>query len=66
MKNKIVNGECLNCESSYQIEYIQELVSQEFPEHCPFCGEQIDELAEEYNEDEEDPPGMDTEKDWDF
>jgi hypothetical protein len=47
-------GECLSCESSYSISFIEELVSQELPEHCPFCGEIIQELEEEYIEDEED------------
>jgi hypothetical protein len=52
---KIVTGECLNCESSYEVTYVEQLVSQELPEHCPFCGEQIDEITEEYiDEDEQD------------
>ena len=34
--------------------YIEELVSQEYPEHCPFCGETIEEIQEEYIEDDED------------
>jgi hypothetical protein len=28
-------------------------VSQEYPEHCPFCGELIEEIEEEYIEDED-------------
>jgi predicted nucleic acid-binding Zn-ribbon protein len=54
MTTKLLNGECLNCESSYNVQYIQELVSQDYPEHCPFCGEIIEELQEEYIEDDED------------
>jgi hypothetical protein len=33
---------------------MQELVSDEYPEFCPFCGEKIDELSEEYIEDDDD------------
>jgi len=51
MKNKIVSGECLSCESTYEVEYYRELTSQDMPEFCPFCGEAIEELSEEYIED---------------
>jgi hypothetical protein len=51
MTQKSVSGECLSCESSFSIDYIEELVSQELPECCPFCGEEIDELSESYIED---------------
>jgi hypothetical protein len=54
MTNKQVSGECSNCESSFEVGYVEELVSQEYPEHCPFCGETIDEIQEEYIEDDED------------
>jgi len=54
MTEKSVTGECLNCESSYNIQYVEELVSQEYPEHCPFCGELIEELSEDYIEDDDD------------
>jgi hypothetical protein len=53
MKNKIVSGECLSCESTYEVEFYEELTSQEMPEFCPFCGESIDELSEEYIEDDD-------------
>ena len=62
MTNKQVSGECLNCESSFEVGYVEELVSQEYPEHCPFCGETIEEIQEEYIEDDEDD--MDT-GEWD-
>lgn len=62
MTNKSLSGECLNCESTYSVAYMQEMVSQELPEHCPFCGEQIEELSEDYIEDDEDD--LDT-KEWD-
>ena len=54
MNEKSVTGECLNCESSYNIQYVEELVSEEYPEHCPFCGEPIEELSEDYIEDKDD------------
>lgn len=54
MTNKILSGDCLSCESTYSVEFVQEMVSQELPQHCPFCGEIIEELSEEYIEDEED------------
>ena len=53
MTNKQVSGECLNCESSFEVGYVEELVSQEYPEHCPFCGEVIEELTDDYIEDED-------------
>ena len=62
MTQKQLTGECLSCESSYSIGFMEELVSQDLPEHCPFCGSEIEELTEEYTEEEDDD--LDTE-DWD-
>ena len=53
MTQKTVTGECSNCESTFGVDYMEELVSQEYPEHCPFCGETIEEIQEEYIEDED-------------
>lgn len=50
---KLVTGECLNCESSYEVAYVEQLVSQELPEHCPFCGEPIEDITEDYIEDDD-------------
>jgi len=61
MTNKILSGDCLSCESVYSVEFVEEMVSQELPQHCPFCGEIIEELSEEYIEDEDE---MDT-GEWD-
>ena len=36
------------------------MVSQEIPEYCPFCGERIEEISEEFVEDDEIE-----EEDWD-
>ena len=43
---KTVTGECHNCESSYDVHYVEEITSEEYPEYCPFCGEPIEELTE--------------------
>jgi hypothetical protein len=32
---------------------MEEMVSQDLPEHCPFCGETIEELSEDYIEDDD-------------
>jgi hypothetical protein len=53
MTDKSLSGDCLNCESQYTVQFTEELVSQELPEHCPFCGEIIEELSEAYIEDED-------------
>jgi NAD-dependent SIR2 family protein deacetylase len=51
---KTITAECSSCESSYDVEYVQELTSEEYPEFCPFCGEPIDDLSEtNYIEDDE-------------
>jgi NAD-dependent SIR2 family protein deacetylase len=62
MTNKSLSGDCLNCESTYSVSYMEEMVSQELPEYCPFCGEQIEELSEDYIEDDDND--LDT-KEWD-
>ena len=51
--SKLVTGECLSCESSYEVAYVEQLVSSELPEHCPFCGEVIEEITEDYIEDDD-------------
>jgi NAD-dependent SIR2 family protein deacetylase len=61
MTQKQLSGDCLNCESTYSVSFMEEMVSQDLPEHCPFCGEQIEELSEDYIEDDDD---LDTEG-WD-
>jgi NAD-dependent SIR2 family protein deacetylase len=62
MADKLLSGECLSCESTYSVSYMEEMVSQDLPEHCPFCGEQIEELSEDYIEDDDDD--LDT-REWD-
>ena len=52
---KTITAECHNCESSYEVNYVEEIVSSDYPEFCPFCGEHIEEVTEEsYIEDEDD------------
>jgi hypothetical protein len=53
MTQKQLSGDCLSCESTYSIAFMEEMVSQELPEHCPFCGEQIEELSESYIEEDD-------------
>jgi hypothetical protein len=53
MTQKQLSGDCASCESTYSIAFMEEMVSQELPEHCPFCGEQIEELSEDYIEDDD-------------
>jgi len=62
MTNKNLSGECLSCESTYSVSFMQEMVSNDLPEHCPFCGEIIEELSEDYIEDDEDDLDI---KEWD-
>ena len=53
MNTKTITGECTSCESTFSVDYIQEMVSTDYPEHCPFCGEVIEEITEEYIEDDD-------------
>jgi len=61
MTQKQLSGDCASCESTYSISFMEEMVSQDLPEHCPFCGETIEELTEEFSEEDEDL----NESDWD-
>ena len=53
MTQKSITADCSNCESTFGVDYVEELVSEEYPEFCPFCGEQIQEVQESYIEDED-------------
>ena len=53
MANKVIAGECLECESSYYVEFAEELTSKEIPHFCPFCGSPTDDVTEEDIEDED-------------
>jgi hypothetical protein len=54
MTVKTITANCAECESSFDIQYAEELVSQDMPEHCPFCGEVIDDVVEEDYIDDDD------------
>lgn len=54
MATKLVNGDCVSCESSFEVAYEEMIVSKELPEHCPFCGEHIDDVQEEYIDESDD------------
>jgi DNA-directed RNA polymerase subunit RPC12/RpoP len=45
---KVITAECSECESSFELVYEEELVSDDTPSFCPFCGEKIEDIQEEY------------------
>jgi hypothetical protein len=51
MTGRTITGDCLNCESAFDVSYEEELTSAELPEYCPFCGEPIESISEDYIED---------------
>ena len=53
MNQKSITADCQNCESTFGVDYMEELVSQDYPEYCPFCGEAIEDIQESYIEDED-------------
>jgi DNA-directed RNA polymerase subunit RPC12/RpoP len=53
MQEKTISGDCSECESTYNVTYITELASDEYPQHCPFCGSQIEEVVDEYIDDDD-------------
>ena len=53
MAQKLVTGDCMNCESGFELQYETEIVSTEYPQFCPFCGEVIEDINEEYIDDED-------------
>ena len=62
MSTRTITAECSSCESSFEVSYMEELVSEDLPDFCPFCGEQIESLSEEeYIEDDE----LDDDEKWD-
>jgi len=52
MSEKLVSAECIECESTFELTYTVEMVSDETPNFCPFCGEKIEDINEEYIEDD--------------
>ena len=54
MSERAVNAGCSECESAFYIQYNEMLASTDLPQYCPFCGEYIDEISEDYIEDDED------------
>ena len=61
MNEKNVSGECSSCESSFDVSYVQQFVSQELPQYCPFCGEEIEEIQEHHIEEDD----SDLDEKWD-
>lgn len=54
MADKVITADCDSCESTFELAYEEELVSDELPSFCPFCGEEIDDVSEQIYEDEDD------------
>jgi transcription initiation factor IIE alpha subunit len=55
MTEKIITADCDSCESTFEIAYEMEFVSDESPTFCPFCGEVIESVEmDESLEDGED------------
>lgn len=53
MDQKVITGDCINCESTFGLQYYVELTSAELPTFCPFCGEPIEDINEEYIDEDE-------------
>ena len=53
MSEKITTAECGECESTFEVAFEEDYVSDETPSFCPFCGERIEVLNEEYIDDED-------------
>lgn len=53
MSEKITTAECENCESTCEIAFEEDYVSDESPTYCPFCGERIEIVEESYIEDDD-------------
>lgn len=53
MTEKLVTAECENCDSSFEMAYAEEMVSDGIPNFCPFCGERIEDIQEEYIDEDE-------------
>jgi hypothetical protein len=53
MSEKLITAECEECESTFEVAFEEDFVSEESPSFCPFCGERIEVLSEEYIDDED-------------
>lgn len=54
MSQKLITADCTSCESGFEVSYMAELVSGEYPQYCPFCGEPIEDITDEYIEEDGD------------
>jgi hypothetical protein len=65
MPDKNLTADCLSCESTYNVLYSSEVVSEETPLFCPFCGEVIEDyIDDEYTEEDGDDWGDDPKDTW--
>ena len=53
MSEKLITAGCGECESTFEVAFEEDYVSDETPSFCPFCGERIEVLNEEYIDDED-------------
>jgi endogenous inhibitor of DNA gyrase (YacG/DUF329 family) len=53
MLEKLLTADCSECESRYEIAFIEVEASTEIPEFCPFCGSKIDDITLQSEEDDE-------------
>lgn len=64
MTEKLITGECLECESSFAVHYVEELVSDDLPSFCPFCGETIQNINEEDMDRDDEEDEEDISEEW--
>ena len=62
MNQKALTGDCINCESTFELNFYKEYVSTDQPQFCPFCGEIVEEFTDDYIEEEYDE---EEESEWD-
>lgn len=61
MTTKTLRIDCVSCESVFTLDYEEELVMEEYPQVCPFCGDDLDNIQEEYIPEDDD---LDDEETW--
>jgi NAD-dependent SIR2 family protein deacetylase len=63
MATKYTSAECSACESTFGVDFMEEMVSEDMPQYCPFCGEPIDDVTEEFGEEDSLDTGADEDSD---
>jgi NAD-dependent SIR2 family protein deacetylase len=52
MATKYTSASCASCESTFGVDFMEEMVSEDLPQYCPFCGEEIEDVVEEFGDEE--------------